>query len=267
MRDMFLNMNQAKMLEIQNNNLDGRGKSKLNLEDFVLLRRIGDFILSSKTIAVIKENKIYHWINYGTIQESLPVVFPSIKSLKKRIEKLKSLGLIINKKYNVKKSEASEDGFKNAGTFSVIQLSKEVRQLFDEPIKINVEEGCTHNGAKGCTHNGVKGCTHNGANKEPQEKNPKKVTPSLGICVSLSKDQEKELQCDLQKQLKETMKLTPVSKAVAKIGLSPMVTASILVPLAKQHGKQAIINILKDIKAEGNINPIKDFEAIIKSRI
>ncbi|MGB6128843.1 MAG: hypothetical protein WBG30_08845 [Psychrilyobacter sp.] len=259
MRDMFLNMNQANMIEIQNNNLDGKGKSKLNLEDFVLLRRIGDFILSSKTISIIQDNKIYHWVNYGTIQNSLPVVFPSTVSLKKRIEKLKKLGLIINKKYNVKKSDISEDGFKNAGTYSVIQLSKEVRQLFDEPIKI---EAC-----EGSHHNGVKGSHHNGVNKEPQEKNSKKENPSLGICVSLSKEQEKELQHDLNKELQETRKLNPVSKAVSKAGGSALVVGSILVPLARQYGKQAVINILKDIKTEGNNNPIRNFEALIKSRI
>lgn len=86
-----------------------------------------------------------------------------------------------------------------------------------------------------------------------------------GICVSLL--EEKELQNELQKQLKETMHLQPVSLAVKKIGHSTIVVGSILVPLAKQHGKQAIINILKDIKVEGNVNPIKDLKGLIISRI
>lgn len=187
MRDMFFNMNQFNMIQLQQEHLDGKGKSKIEISDFILLRRLGDFMLSSETVTVIFDNQIYHWMNYGTIQESLPVVFPSIRSLKKRVEKMKNLGLIINKSHKVRKEDVLISGFDRPGTVSVIQLSKSVRKLFDEPIKIETDnegfphegvKGSTHEGVKGCPHKGVKGWPHKGVNKEPQEKNSKKGNPS-----------------------------------------------------------------------------------------
>ena len=178
MRDMFFNMNQAKMLEISSKFIDGRGRSKIDLTDFILLRRLGDFILSSKTTAVIKGNQVFHWVHYETIQESLPIVFPTKLAIRKRVDKLKKLGLIINKKHNVKKSDTDVEGFSTAGTYSIIQLSKDIRQLFDEPIKVKIDQGFDPLGNKECHPLGNKGCYSLGDNKEPQERNPKKEKSS-----------------------------------------------------------------------------------------
>ncbi len=272
MRDMFFNMNQNNMIKLKARFTNDKGRSEISIEDFILLRRIGDFILSSETVAVIKENEIFHWVNYGTIQESLPIVFPNLKSVKSRIEKLKKLGLLINKAHVVKKSDVSEDSFKTAGKFSVIQLSKEVRQLFDEPIKTKANDSKPAEGGKGKPAEGGEGKPARGGYpkparggyKEPQEKNPKKRNPSLGCEASLSEKDKKEIYNELKEN---TMKLQPVSKAISKYDHSTVFHVKILVPLAEKHGKQAIINVLKDIKTDNNSNVIKDLEGLIKSKL
>ncbi|MGB6128616.1 MAG: hypothetical protein WBG30_07695 [Psychrilyobacter sp.] len=265
MREKFLSMNTKKWVDLKK-------KYKLTVEDFIIIRRINDFMGGSKSITYSKGQDVYSWVHYETIQEDMSFIFDNVDQIKNRLKKITKHGLIerLNHKVSKKNLEKGETNFNKVGSFSLIKFSKELKELFDLDVDIDNTDQNDHEGKKypkGSGRKYPKGEGRKYPNKEYLESNTKKEIPSLGVCVSLSKDQEKELQCDLQKQLKETMKLIPVSKAVAKIGLSPMVTASILVPLAKQHGKQAIINILKDIKAEGNINPIKDFKAIIISRI
>lgn len=176
MRDYFFNINQKEAVIIQQKYLDGKGKSKINIEDFVLIRRIGDFILSSKTINVILENEIYHWINYKTVQEDLPLIFPSMKSLKKRVEKLKKIGILTNKKLSVKKEDYKKLGFKLPGNYSVIQFPREIRKLFDI---IENNDSKPHEGVKGKPHEGVKACTLEGVNKEYLESNTKKKNNNI----------------------------------------------------------------------------------------
>uniref|UniRef100_UPI003019D978 hypothetical protein n=1 Tax=Psychrilyobacter sp. TaxID=2586924 RepID=UPI003019D978 len=49
--------------------LEMKEKYKLNIEDFILIRKIGDFSLSADTIEIIKDEKVYHWISYDAIQK------------------------------------------------------------------------------------------------------------------------------------------------------------------------------------------------------
>ncbi len=97
--------------------------------------------------------------------------------------------------------------------------------------------------------------------------NPKGISSS-------TKEEKKAIEQELRKELKETMKLIPVSKAVSKYGKEKNVpvpslafTNIVLVPLAIKHGKQCIVNILKDIKAEAKDLHIRDIEALVKSRV
>ncbi|MEG2347304.1 MAG: hypothetical protein RSB50_06440, partial [Cetobacterium sp.] len=158
MRDTFLGLNQRRVLELKQRYLDGKGESFIKTEDLILIRRIQDFMNSSKSIQVVFENDIYSWVHYETVQEDLPMIFPSVVSLKKRVEKLKKLGLLINKDYTVTKSNALiGNGFKNPGKYSVIRLSKDCKMIFDFS---DCKEGFYHEGVKGQHHEGVKGQHH-----------------------------------------------------------------------------------------------------------
>lgn len=194
MRDTYLGLNQKNVLILKDKFLDGKGESQIKTEDLILIRRLQDFIASSKTVQVIVDNNIYSWVHYEIIQEDLPMIFPSVVSIKKRIEKLRKLGLIINKAHKVNKemlAKDDEDGFDKPGVYSVIKLSKQCRKLFDfsnmekvETVEIAPEEqegfyhegvkGLDHNGVMGQHHEGVKGYHHNGVNKEYHEINTKK---------------------------------------------------------------------------------------------
>lgn len=194
MRDTYLGLNQKNVLILKDKFLDGKGESQIKTEDLILIRRLQDFIASSKTVQVIVDNNIYSWVHYEIIQEDLPMIFPSVVSVKKRVEKLRKLGLIINKAHKVNKemlAKDDEDGFDKPGVYSVIKLSKQCRKLFDfsnmekvETVEITPEEqegfyhegvkGLDHNGVMGQHHEGVKGYHHNGVNKEYQEINTKK---------------------------------------------------------------------------------------------
>ncbi len=278
MRDMFFNMNQEVMLELKGKFKYGKGQSKIDITDFILLRRIGDFILSSKTVSVIKDNEIYHWVHYDTIQESLPVVFNTKKTLTSRVEKLKKLGLLINKKHTVKKSETTEDGFNKAGTYSIIQLSKDVRKLFDEPIKVKINESIPkveykgipkveYKGIPKVEYKGIPKVEYKGSpkveyNKEPQESNPKKENPSLGN-FEISNEEEQEI----KHQFEKTKKLITVSSLFSMINPSFVFLNKKLIPLAKEVGSQQVINALKEIYLEARTDKIKDLEALIKSKI
>ncbi|MGL5713159.1 MAG: hypothetical protein ACRCX2_09080 [Paraclostridium sp.] len=187
MRDTYLGLNQKNVLILKNKYVDKKGESLIKTEDLILIRRIQDFIASSKTIQVIVGKEIYSWVKYDVIQDDLPMIFPSVKSLKKRIERLSDIGLIINKAYAVSKSmildSESEDGFENAGTYSVIKLSKECRTMFDFSNMVNpIEntdfvEGFPLEGGKGQPLEGGKGQPLEGGNKEYQEKNTIKRIP------------------------------------------------------------------------------------------
>ena len=131
MRDLFFNINQAeaiKMMEKYKN---------ISLEDLILLRKVADFTLSSKTLCVIMDNIPYYWVDYSSIQEDLPLVFQSVRSIKERLKKLKDIGLLTNKAYRAKKDD---EFFSEAGTYSVITLSQECKKLFDTPKKENEEK-------------------------------------------------------------------------------------------------------------------------------
>ena len=176
MRDTYLGLNQKNVLILKDKFLDGKGESQIKTEDLILIRRLQDFIASSKTVQVIVDNNIYSWVHYEIIQEDLPMIFPSVVSIKKRIEKLRKLGLIINKAHKVNKemlAKDDEDGFDKPGVYSVIKLSKQCRKLFDfsnmekvETVEISSEEqeGFYHEGVKGLDHNGVMGQHHEGDN-------------------------------------------------------------------------------------------------------
>lgn len=176
MRDSYLGLNQEKVIELQKKFIDGKGKSRIEIEDLILLRRIGDFVLSSKSFTVVIDKQVCHWVKYESIQEDLPMVFPSIKSLKNRVEKLKNIGIISNKIYRVTKELCSEESFKTPGTYSVIFLSEEAKKLFDNPNdKI---QGLPGDRVRGYTDKEVKGQPDDRVNKEYQETNTKKVIPT-----------------------------------------------------------------------------------------
>ncbi|MGL4976653.1 MAG: hypothetical protein ACRC5G_01395 [Cetobacterium sp.] len=181
MRDTYLGLNQKNVLILKDKFLDGKGESQIKTEDLILIRRLQDFIASSKTVQVIVENNIYSWVHYEIIQEDLPMIFPSVKSLKKRVDKLRELGLIVNKAYRVNKemlAKDDEDGFDKPGVYSVIKLSKDCRKIFDfsnmenvktQEIVLEQNKGFPHEGVKGFPHEGVKGFPHEGVKGFPHE--------------------------------------------------------------------------------------------------
>ncbi|MGL4402446.1 MAG: hypothetical protein ACRCTS_01715 [Fusobacteriaceae bacterium] len=170
MRDTYLGLNQANVVELQQKYIDGKGKSRIEIEDLILLRRIGDFIFTSKGVSVVIDTEVYHWINYGEVQKDLPMIFSSMKSLKKRIEKLKTIGLIINKAHRVTKEICSEGGFDTPGSYSVIKFSEEVKNIFEMPKKNAKEiEELSHEGVKGKPYDRVKGKPHDGVRGYPLE--------------------------------------------------------------------------------------------------
>lgn len=131
MRDLFFNINQAEALKLM-------GKYKnLSLEDLILLRKIADFTLSSKTLCIIIEDTPYFWVDYSSIQEDLPIIFQSVRGIKERMKKLKDIGLLTNKAYRAKKEDKF---FTEAGTYSVITLSQECKKIFDTPKTENEEK-------------------------------------------------------------------------------------------------------------------------------
>lgn len=159
MRDLFFNINQAEALKLM-------GKYKnLSLEDLILLRKIADFTLSSKTLCIIIEDTPYFWVDYSSIQEDLPLIFQSVRGIKERMKKLKDIGLLTNKAYRAKKEDKF---FTEAGTYSVITLSQECKKIFDTPKTENKEkkqEGTLV--ASAGVHSGeVQGCTDGQCNKE-----------------------------------------------------------------------------------------------------
>lgn len=159
MRDLFFNINQAEALKLM-------GKYKnLSLEDLILLRKIADFTLSSKTLCIIIEDTPYFWVDYSSIQEDLPIIFQSVRGIKERMKKLKDIGLLTNKAYRAKKEDKF---FTEAGTYSVITLSQECKKIFDTPKTENEEkkqEGTLVASAR--VHSGdVQGCTDGQCNKE-----------------------------------------------------------------------------------------------------
>ena len=167
MRDLFFNINQAEALKLM-------GKYKnLSLEDLILLRKIADFTLSSKTLCVIIEDTPYFWVDYSSIQEDLPIIFQSVRGIKERMKKLKDIGLLTNKAYRAKKEDKF---FTEAGTYSVITLSQECKKIFDTPKTENEEkkqEGTlvasagVHSGeVQGCTDGQCTPCTDGQCNKE-----------------------------------------------------------------------------------------------------
>ena len=167
MRDLFFNINQAEALKLM-------GKYKnLSLEDLILLRKIADFTLSSKTLCVIIEDTPYFWVDYSSIQEDLPIIFQSVRGIKERMKKLKDIGLLTNKAYRAKKEDKF---FTEAGTYSVITLSQECKKIFDTPKTENEEkkqEGTlvasagVHSGeVQGCTDGQCTPCTDRQCNKE-----------------------------------------------------------------------------------------------------
>lgn len=167
MRDLFFNINQAEALKLM-------GKYKnLSLEDLILLRKIADFTLSSKTLCIIIEDTPYFWVDYSSIQEDLPIIFQSVRGIKERMKKLKDIGLLTNKAYRAKKEDKF---FTEAGTYSVITLSQECKKIFDTPKTENEEkkqEGTlvasarVHSGdVQGCTDGQCTPCTDGQCNKE-----------------------------------------------------------------------------------------------------
>ena len=167
MRDLFFNINQAEALKLM-------GKYKnLSLEDLILLRKIADFTLSSKTLCIIIEDTPYFWVDYSSIQEDLPIIFQSVRGIKERMKKLKDIGLLTNKAYRAKKEDKF---FTEAGTYSVITLSQECKKIFDTPKTENEEkkqEGIlatsarVHSGdVQGCTDRQCTPCTDGQCNKE-----------------------------------------------------------------------------------------------------
>ncbi|MCS5420746.1 MULTISPECIES: hypothetical protein [Psychrilyobacter] len=124
MRDYIFNFRQDVALEMKE-------KYKLSLEDLILIRRIADFTLSEKSIEIVIESKTYHWVNYETIQQDFPLLYKDVKALKNRIHNMSKKGLLESKSHIVRGSEIAESEFTTVGVFSVLRLSKEAKQLFN----------------------------------------------------------------------------------------------------------------------------------------
>ncbi|MGL5904805.1 MAG: hypothetical protein ACRCZO_19125 [Cetobacterium sp.] len=253
MRDTFLGLNQKKVLELKQKYLDGKGESIIKTEDLILIRRIQDFIASSKTVQVVIDREVYSWVKYDVIQEDLPMIFPSLKSFKKRVDRLSNIGLITNKAFRVSKediSKANEDYFENAGTYSVLRLSRECRTMFDftntnssetknkapypqEGVKGYPQEGVKgypQEGVKGYPQEGVKGYPQEGVNKEYHDYNTKKEIPKIDTKEE-SINQESDIldvkKVEFAKNFREYIEKVSKATQLDKFRIEQVVTPSI----------------------------------------
>ncbi|UUV16987.1 hypothetical protein NRK67_03500 [Fusobacteria bacterium ZRK30] len=172
MRDTIFNMRQDIALEMKE-------KHKLNIEDFILIRKIGDFSLSDDTIEIIKDGKVYHWISYDAIQKDFPLLYPTVEAIKKRVHRMTKKGLLVSKAHIVKRGDLNKSEFNTPGTFSILRLEKEAKKLFNSKAVLlpgqndaPPETDCPDTQDKLGRPLG-----QNGVNKELLEKNPKKRTP------------------------------------------------------------------------------------------
>lgn len=172
MRDTIFNMRQDIALEMKE-------KHKLNIEDFILIRKIGDFSLSDDTIEIIKDGKVYHWISYEAIQKDFPLLYPTVEAIKKRVHRMTKKGLLVSKAHIVKRGDLNKSEFNTPGTFSILRLEKEAKKLFNSKVVLPPgqndappESDCLDTQDKLGRPLG-----QNGVNKELLEKNPKKRTP------------------------------------------------------------------------------------------
>ncbi|WP_028856986.1 hypothetical protein [Psychrilyobacter atlanticus] len=176
MRDTIFNMRQDIALEMKE-------KHKLNIEDFILIRKIGDFSLSDDTIEIIKDGKAYHWISYETIQKDFPLLYPTVEAIKKRVHRMTKKGLLVSKAHIVKRGDLNKSEFNTPGTFSILRLEKEAKKLFNSKVVLPPGQ----NGAPlepNCPDpqdNLGRPLGQNGVNKELLEKNPKKRTPKKEV--------------------------------------------------------------------------------------
>ena len=122
MKNSIFQINQSEALKFKE-------KHKLNLEDFILLRKIHDYSISQKSIKVSEKGIIYTWINYEAIQKEFPLIFVSVTAIKKRVYNLSQKGILNNKVHVVKKTEIGNH-FKTYGVFSIIFLEPFVNKLF-----------------------------------------------------------------------------------------------------------------------------------------
>lgn len=166
MRDYIFNFRQDVALEMKE-------KYKLSLEDLILIRRIADFTLSEKAIEIIIDGKTYHWVNYETIQLDFPLLYKDVKALKNRIHNMSKKGLLESKSHIVRGNEIAESEFTTVGVFSVLRLSKEAKQLFNN----NTPTPLTKNKS---TPNLKKGDSHlkNGLTKNTKKRIPRKEKSS-----------------------------------------------------------------------------------------
>jgi len=169
--------------------LEMKEKYKLNIEDFILIRKIGDFSLSADTIEIIKDEKVYHWISYDAIQKDFPLLYPTVEAIKKRIHRMTKKGLLESKAHIVKKEDLEKSEFNTPGTFSILRLEKETRKLFNSKVILPPGQNDAPSRTE-CPRGGDKmgrPLGQNGVNKEPREKNPKKRTPKKEV-VAEKKD-------------------------------------------------------------------------------
>lgn len=182
MRDTIFNMRQDIALEMKE-------KHKLNIEDFILIRKIGDFSLSDETIEIIKDGKVYHWISYDAIQKDFPLLYPTVEAIKKRIHRMAKKGLLVSKAHVVKKGDLNKSEFNTPGIFSILRLEKEAKKLFNSKAVLPpgqndapLETDCPDTQDKMGRPLG-----QNGVNKELLEKNSGKKTPKKEV-VAKKKD-------------------------------------------------------------------------------
>ena len=176
MRDTIFNMRQDIALEMKE-------KHKLNIEDFILIRKIGDFSLSDETIEIIRDGKAYHWISYETIQKDFPLLYPTVEAIKKRVHRMTKKGLLVSKAHIVKKGDLNKSEFNTPGTFSILRLEKEAKKLFNSKVVLPLGQNDAPLGTDCPDPQDKMGrpLGQNGVNKELLEKNSGKKTPKKEV--------------------------------------------------------------------------------------
>ena len=135
-----LGFNQEKVLKIKNIKTEKRKNTEkeitqtLGIDDLYILNRLFNFRGSLKTINKIIDNKVFFWISYKTLLESMPILDITTDSLGRRFKKYEEMGLIERSKEN------EANGKK--GCFSFIHITVKLEDLrTNENLEMRDEQG------------------------------------------------------------------------------------------------------------------------------